>query len=54
MRHAVQLPFLGTRAWDQCDSSTESFDSLHVENDAVFLLNIAARISATGVGVYVR
>jgi hypothetical protein len=27
---------------------------LHVENDAVFLLNIAAHISATGVGVYVR
>jgi hypothetical protein len=54
MRHAIQLSFLGTRAWDQCDSGTESFDSLHVEDDAVFLLNIAARISARGVGVYVR
>jgi hypothetical protein len=35
------------------DSGAESSDSLHVENDAVFLLNIAAHISATGVGVYV-
>jgi hypothetical protein len=30
-----------------------SFDSLHIENDAVFLLTIAAHISATGF-VYVR
>ena len=31
---------------------TESFDSLQVENDGVLL--VAARISATGVGAYVR
>src|SRR5450631_1045266 len=53
--HAVQLSFrgnscLGTRV----GSGAESFDSLHVENYAVFLLNIAAHISATEVGVYVR
>src|SRR5713101_9937784 len=35
-------------------SGAESFDSLHVENYAVFLLNIAAHISATEVDVYVR
>ena len=35
-------------------SGAESFDSLHIENNAVFLLKIAAHISATGVGVYVR
>ncbi len=35
------------------DSGAESSDSLHVENDAVFL-SIAAHISATWVGVYVR
>jgi hypothetical protein len=28
----------------------ESFDRLHIENDAVFLLNIPVHISATGVG----
>jgi hypothetical protein len=49
MRHAAQLSFLGTRAWDQrLFQVLESFDSLDVENDAVFLLNIAAHISATG------
>src|SRR5712691_11123850 len=31
-----------------------NFYSLHIENDAVFLLNVAAHISATEVGVYVR
>jgi hypothetical protein len=40
----------GTRS----GSGAESFDSLHVENYAVFLLNIAAHISATEVGLYVR
>src|ERR1700730_1569649 len=40
--------------WDQSWLSAGSFDRLHIENDAVFLLTIAAHISATGVGVYVR
>ncbi len=35
-------------------SDAESFDSLQIEKDAVFLLNIAVHISATEVGVYVR
>ena len=35
---------LGTRV----GSGVESFDSLHIENDAVFLLSMAAHISATG------
>ena len=29
-------------------------DSLQIENDAVLLFNVAAHISATEVGVYVR
>jgi hypothetical protein len=35
-------------------SATGSFDSLHIENDPVLLFNVAAHISATEVGVYVR
>jgi len=54
MCHAVQLSFLGLVPGTRSGSGAENFDSLHVENDAVFLLNIAAHISATGVGVYVR
>src|SRR5271170_4792398 len=36
------------------NAATGNFDSLHIQHDAVFLWNVAAHISATEVGVYVR
>ena len=38
MLHAVQLPSRGNVPGTRVGSGTESFDSLHVENDPVFLL----------------
>src|SRR4029077_20005610 len=54
MRHAAQLSFREIVPAIRVGSGTENSDRLHIENNAVFLLNVAAHISATEVGVYVR